>query len=121
MFKKTKMRSILERLGQSMSAREVSRTLGVSRNTVAEVQRLYESSGNTWDDISGWDDEMLYALFYPDKFKHTHAFYLSQSGGNCKSCNSPCTFEEWHENKCKSSANAAETGCHARKGIGNGT
>ena len=38
MFKKTKVRSILELLGKNLSAREVSKVLGVSRNTVAEVQ-----------------------------------------------------------------------------------
>ena len=41
MFKKTKVRSILELLGKVLSAREVSKVLGVSRNTVAEVQALF--------------------------------------------------------------------------------
>ena len=70
MFKKTKVRSILELLGKDLSGREVSKILGVSRNTVAEVQALYEASGKTWDDISLWDDDRLYDLFYPDKFKY---------------------------------------------------
>ncbi len=52
MFKKTKVRSILELLGKNLSAREVSRVLGVSRNTVAEVQALFVQSGKSWDDIS---------------------------------------------------------------------
>ena len=70
MFKKTKVRSILELLGKDLSAREVSKVLGVSRNTVAEVQALFLQSGKSWDDISGWDDDRLYGLFYPDKFKY---------------------------------------------------
>lgn len=70
MFKKTKVRSILELLGKDLSGREVSKILGVSRSTVAEVQALYEASGKTWDDISLWDDDRLYDLFYPDKFKY---------------------------------------------------
>ena len=70
MFKKTKVRSILELLGKKLSAREVSKILGVSRNTVAEVQTLFLQSGKSWDDISGWDDDRLYGLFYPDKFKY---------------------------------------------------
>jgi len=37
MFKKTKVRSILEFLGKDLSGREVSKVLGVSRSTVAEV------------------------------------------------------------------------------------
>ncbi|MCM1263692.1 MAG: ATP-binding protein [Butyrivibrio sp.] len=70
MFKKTKVRSILELLGKNLSAREVSKVLGVSRNTVAEVQALFLQSGRSWDDISDWDDDRLYGLFYPDKFKY---------------------------------------------------
>lgn len=70
MFKKTKVRSILELLGKNLSAREVSKCLGVSRNTVAEVQALYLASGKSWEDISDWDDDRLYELFYPDKFKY---------------------------------------------------
>lgn len=68
MFKKTNVRSILELLGKNLSAREVSKVLSVSRNTVAEVQALFLQSGKSWDDISGWDDDRLYELFYPDKF-----------------------------------------------------
>ncbi len=64
MFKKTKVRSILELLGKNLSAREVSKVLGASRNTVAEVQALFLQSGRLWD------DDRLYELFYPDKFKY---------------------------------------------------
>ena len=70
MFKKTKVRSILELLGKNLSGREVSKVLGISRNTVAEVQALFEASDKSWDDISSWDDDRLYNLFYPDKFKY---------------------------------------------------
>ena len=66
MFKKTKVRSILELLGKDLSGREVSKVLGISRNTVAEVQALFEASDKSWDDISSWDDDRLYNLFYPD-------------------------------------------------------
>lgn len=48
----------------------MSKVLGVSRNTVAEVQALFLQSGRSWDDISEWDDDRLYELFYPDKFKY---------------------------------------------------
>ncbi len=40
MFKETKARSILGLLGKNLSAREAPKVLGVSRNTVAEVQAL---------------------------------------------------------------------------------
>lgn len=46
MFKKTKVRGILELLGKNLSAREVSKVLSVSRNTVAEVQALFLQSGS---------------------------------------------------------------------------
>ncbi|MCF0229082.1 MAG: hypothetical protein HUJ76_05240 [Parasporobacterium sp.] len=51
MFKKTKVRGILELLGKDLSGRKMSKVLGVSRNTVAEVQAMYEASGRTWDNI----------------------------------------------------------------------
>ena len=70
MFKKTKVISILELLGKNLSEREVSKILNVSRNTVTEVQALFEASGKTQDDNSSWDDDRLYDLFYPDKFKY---------------------------------------------------
>lgn len=46
MFKKTKVRSILELLGKNLSAREVSKVLGVSRNTVAEGHALIYSQSS---------------------------------------------------------------------------
>lgn len=70
MFKKTKVRSILELLGKDLSAREVSKCLGVSRNTVTEVQALYLASDKSWEDISDWNDDRIYELFYLDKFKY---------------------------------------------------
>ena len=70
MFKKTKARNILELLGKNLSAREVSKVLSVSRNTAAEVQALFLQPDRSWDDISEWDDDRLYGLFYPDKFKY---------------------------------------------------
>ncbi len=70
MFKKTRVRGILELLGRNLNAREVAKTLSVSRNTVSEIQALFNQSGKSWDEISDWDDEKLYELFYPDKFKY---------------------------------------------------
>ena len=76
MFKKTKVRSILEFLGKNLSVMEVSKCLGVSRITVAEVQALYLASDRSWEDISDWDDDRLYELFYPDKFKYKPRYAL---------------------------------------------
>lgn len=74
MFKKSKVRAILERLGKNQSTGLISKTLQVSRSTVTEIQALFENSGKTWDDISCLDDEMLYTLFYPEKFKHSRRY-----------------------------------------------
>ena len=70
MFKKTKVRSILELLGKNLSAREAAKVLGVSQNTVTEISALFHASGKSWEDICDWDDDRLYELFYPDKFKY---------------------------------------------------
>lgn len=75
MFKKTKVRSILELLEKNLSAREVAKVLGVSRNTVAEVALLFNQSDKSWDDICDWDDDRLYELFYPDKFKYKPRYF----------------------------------------------
>ncbi|MCR4611151.1 MAG: HTH domain-containing protein, partial [Lachnospiraceae bacterium] len=40
MFKKTRVRSILELLDKELSARDIAKSLSVSRNTVSEVQAL---------------------------------------------------------------------------------
>ena len=42
MFKKTKVRQILELLHKDLSAREISKTLNVSRNSVAFVKESYD-------------------------------------------------------------------------------
>lgn len=47
MFKKTRVRGILELLGRNLSAREVATTLSVSRNTVSEIQALFNASGKS--------------------------------------------------------------------------
>ena len=70
MFKKTRVRSILELLDKELSARDIAKSLSVSRNTVAQVQALFSASGKSWEEISDWDDDRLYEFFYPDKFKY---------------------------------------------------
>lgn len=48
----------------------MAKVLGVSRNTVAEIALLFNQSDKSWDDICDWDDDRLYELFYPNKFKY---------------------------------------------------
>ena len=45
MFKKTKIRSILELLDQDLSENEIAKSLHVSRNTVKSVREAFEQSG----------------------------------------------------------------------------
>lgn len=69
MFKKTKVREILELLQRDLSEREISGILGVSRNSVARIREGSISSGNSWDELLSMNDDDLYHLFYPGKFK----------------------------------------------------
>ena len=47
MFKKTRVRSILELLDKELSARDIAKSLSVSRNTIAQVQALFSASGKS--------------------------------------------------------------------------
>ena len=65
MFKKTKVRQILELLHKGLSAREISKTLNVSRNSVAFVKESYDKCDKDWDEICLMNDDEIYQLFYP--------------------------------------------------------
>ena len=71
MFKKTKIRSILELLynEQNFSEREIAEMLGVSRNTVKGIRESFVSSGLKMEDVWDWSDDRLYQALYPDKFQ----------------------------------------------------
>ena len=68
MFKKTRVRQIIELLQKNLSDREISTVLGVSRNSVARVRQVSDGSHGEWGLLMMTDDE-LYCFFYPDKFK----------------------------------------------------
>lgn len=65
MFKKTKVRQILELLHKDLSAREISKTLKVSRNSVAFVKESYDKCDKDWDEICLMNDDEIYHLFIP--------------------------------------------------------
>ena len=71
MFKKTKIRSILELLDgeQKFSEREIAETLGVSRNTVKAIRESFDASKLAMEDIKDWDDDRLYQVLCPEKFQ----------------------------------------------------
>lgn len=71
MFKKTKIRSILELLDgeQNFSEREIAEMLSVSRNTVKSIRESFKASGLTMDAVKDWDDDRLYQKLCPEKFQ----------------------------------------------------
>ncbi len=74
MFKKTKVRQILELLHKDLSAREISKTLNVSRNSVAFVKESYDKCDKDWDEICLMNDDEIYQLFYPHTFRPRNRF-----------------------------------------------
>ena len=74
MFKKTKVREILELLNKGLSAREIAKVLAVSRNSVASVKEIYDQCDKDWDEIKAMSDDELYSFFYPHKFYPRNRF-----------------------------------------------
>ena len=74
MFKKTKVRQILELLNRNLSGREIAEVLNVSRNTVAFIKENYDKCDKDTDEILAMDDDELYSLFYPHKFTPRNRF-----------------------------------------------
>ena len=74
MFKKTKVRQILELLNKDLSTREIERILSVSKNTVSFIKKEYNKCDKEWEDIEVMNDDELYALFYPHKFTPRNRF-----------------------------------------------
>ena len=69
MFKKTRVRQIIELLQKNLSDREISSVLGVSRNSVARIRQASDKHRKEWDELLMMSDDELYHFFYPDKFK----------------------------------------------------
>ena len=67
MFKKTKVRQIIELLQKNLSDREISNILEVSRNSVARIRVTSENNSLEWDELLVMTDDELYRLFYPDR------------------------------------------------------
>lgn len=69
MFKKTRVRQIIELLQKELSDSDISRTLNVSRNSVARIRQVSDSNLQEYDELLATTDDELYRMFYPDKFK----------------------------------------------------
>ena len=74
MFKKTRVRQIIELLQKDLSDRDISVTLGVSRNSVARIRNQSDAELLEWDELLAMTDDELYRLFYPDKFKSKSSY-----------------------------------------------
>lgn len=74
MFKKTRVRQIIELLQKKLSDREISGVLGVSRNSVARIRQDSDECRKEWDELLMMSDDELYHFFYPDKFKSKSSY-----------------------------------------------
>jgi len=74
MYKKTRIRQILELMQKDLSEREIAKTLSVSRNSIARIRQGCEEQQLNIKDILMMNDEDLYHLFYPGKFKRTRSY-----------------------------------------------
>ena len=74
MFKKTRVRQIMELLQKNLSDREISNVLGVSRNSVARIRQVSDGYNGEWEELLMMTDDELYRFFYPDKFKPKNSY-----------------------------------------------
>ncbi len=74
MFKKTRVRQIIELLQKNLSDREISNVLGVSRNSVARIRQVSDGYNGEWEELLMMTDDELYRFFYPDKFKPKNSY-----------------------------------------------
>ena len=74
MFKKTRVRQIIELLQKNLSDREISTVLGVSRNSVARIRQASDGCNGEWEELLMMTDDELYRFFYPDKFKPKQSY-----------------------------------------------
>lgn len=65
MFKKTRVRQIIELLQKNLSDREISGVLGVSRNSVARIRQSSDEHCKEWDELLIMsDDELNYIISF---------------------------------------------------------
>ena len=74
MFKKTRVRQIIELLQKDLSNSMISEILSVSRNSVARIRNKSDERKLEWDELLSMTDDELYRLFYPEKFKPKNCY-----------------------------------------------
>ena len=60
MFKKTRVRQIIDLLQKNLSDREISGVLGVSRNSVARIRQVSDELHKEWEELLMMSDDELY-------------------------------------------------------------
>ena len=68
MYRKTRVRRILEYLRDGLSVREIARILHVSRNTISRIQMSAKQSNRSLEEFLELEDDVLYEMFFPEKF-----------------------------------------------------
>lgn len=57
LFKKTRVRQIIELLQKNLSDREISNVLGVSRNSVARIRQVSDGYNGEWEELLMMTDD----------------------------------------------------------------
>lgn len=65
MAKKINAKLVMELLGRGMSAREIYKTRGISRQSTRKVIDAMAETGLTWESASGMDEADVYDLLFP--------------------------------------------------------
>ena len=74
MYKKTRVRRILEYLRDGLSVREIARILHVSRNTILRIQMSAKQSYRSLEELLELEDDVLYEMFFPEKFDQSPVY-----------------------------------------------
>lgn len=69
MFKKTKVKQIISLICLDSSNHVIADTLNVSRNSVIKIRNKMDELNLSKEDLEGKDDNELYEIFFPTKFK----------------------------------------------------
>ncbi len=69
MFKKTKVKQIISLIYLDSSNSFIANSLDVSRNSVIKIRRKIEELNLSKEDLAKKEDDELYDLFFPTKFK----------------------------------------------------
>lgn len=76
MFKKVNVKRVLELIFDGNNNSYIASTMNVSRNTVIRIRKINGELKLSYEDIEALDNDQLYDLFFPDKFKNEKKYAL---------------------------------------------